>query len=97
MFKIYGINGRVPDRDFFLGTNIALSEIHPSFAYYEGDYSYLVYYERKIEQFVKQIWNMLFLNYVYKLPKHFISISLIFPNMFESIKGHLHDNHSYLM
>ena len=49
MFKIYGINGRVPDRDFFLGTNIALAEIHPTFTYYEGDYSYLVYYERKIE------------------------------------------------
>lgn len=39
--KVFGLNGRVPDRDYFLNFNMLIEKSGIKFTYSENDYTYL--------------------------------------------------------
>ncbi|CAD8082976.1 unnamed protein product [Paramecium sonneborni] len=96
--KVYGLNGKVSDRDYYNSINMIMDKQNFQYQFTENNYSWMQQIEKYLEKQIKIYWKLLQLDSIYQLPsKRLLYIDPYFSNQIEMLQGDLHDAHSYIM
>ncbi|CAK63556.1 unnamed protein product (macronuclear) [Paramecium tetraurelia] len=96
--KVFGLNGKVSDRDYYNSINMLMEKQSFQYQFTETNYNWMLQLEKYLEKELRTYWKLFQLDSIYQLPqKRFLHMDPYFSNQIEMFQGDLHEAHSYIM
>ncbi|CAD8189640.1 unnamed protein product [Paramecium octaurelia] len=96
--KVFGLNGKVSDRDYYNSINKVMEKQNFYYQFTETNYYWMQKLETYLENQIRTYWQLLGLNTLYQLPQaRLLYMNPYFSNQIEMFQGDLHEAHSYIM
>ncbi|CAD8171127.1 unnamed protein product [Paramecium pentaurelia] len=96
--KVFGLNGKVSDRDYYNSINTIMERQNFYYQFTETNYYWMQQFEKYLEKEIRTYWKLLQLDSIYQIPqKRLLYMDPYFSNQIEMFQGDLHEAHSYIM